>query len=145
MLAAVLQQGRELREVVDGGIEAMQQVRNAAPAIRFLGMPHGRMDDPERLEDLGHHHLPQVGVRAHLALEEAVHRRGQDEGVGAVIAQHVPRPPGVPAIGEGDGQFVLGRPCADQEALDQFRRVFVGKGLVGLPLGPVVADAGGHV
>ena len=100
MLAAVLQQGGEFGEVVDRRIEAMHRVRNAAPPSGFLRMQHGRMEDPDRLEDFGHDHVPQVGVRARLALEETVHGRGQDEGVDVVIAQDFPGPPRVLAKGE---------------------------------------------
>src|SRR5712692_6806789 len=110
MLPAVLQQGGELRHVVDGHIQAECQQRDTAPAIALLCMHDGRMEDTERLEDLSHDHVPQVGLRAGLTLQKAVHRRGQDKGVRAVIAQHFPGPPRIFAIGETDIQLFLGGP-----------------------------------
>jgi len=107
--APLLQQGGEFRHVVDCGVEAVCQNRNAAPPIHFLGMHQGRMDDPDRPQDLGHHHVPEVGLGTPLALEEGVHGRRQDEGLGAVIAQHFPGPPGVLTREKCQGEFSLGR------------------------------------
>ena len=82
-------------------------------------------------------------LRACLTLEETVHRRHQNKGLGAVIAQHLSWPPRILAIGETAVQFLFGR--LDHDPLKHLRLVFVREGLIRLPLGREISDAGGHV
>jgi hypothetical protein len=74
-------------------------------------MQHGRVEDPDRLEDLRYDRIPQMSWWVYLVFEEIVHRRGQDEGVDVVIAQYFSGPPRVLPRGKGGVQFLLSRPC----------------------------------
>ena len=51
----------------------MCQAWNAASPVRFLRMEHGRMEEPERLEDVASDHVPEMRGWASLPLEKTVH------------------------------------------------------------------------
>lgn len=77
MSAAVLQQNRQLCQIVDVRIQTVSEDGQTLTPVRFDGPHDGRMKDANGLEDLCEHKIPDVSIRILFALGDTTNLKLQ--------------------------------------------------------------------